>query len=97
VQKPGGAVFRPLSEGARAKNNFRTPFSKTYITQLFIAGRPVMTKKSDTTFVSIMHPVCCVPDIHKDKISVCLITVNPFGVPQYKGREFSAFTDSFFG
>ncbi len=35
VRKLGGAVFRPRSFGARAKNNFRTPFSKTiYITVL---------------------------------------------------------------
>jgi hypothetical protein len=29
VRKPGEAVFGPRAFGARAKNNFRTPFSKT--------------------------------------------------------------------
>jgi transposase len=55
-----------------------------------------MIKKSDTTFVSVMHPVCCGPDIHKSIISACLITLNPLGAPQYEVREFSAFTDSLF-
>ncbi len=55
-----------------------------------------MTKKSDTTFVTVMHPVCCGPDIHKSIISACLITLTPPGVPQYEMREFSTFTDSLF-
>ncbi|MEE4355157.1 MAG: IS110 family transposase [Desulfococcaceae bacterium] len=55
-----------------------------------------MTKKSDTTFVTVMHPVCCGLDIHKSIISACLITLNPLGSPQYEVREFSTFTDSLF-
>ncbi len=34
-----------------------------------------MTKPIDSTFIQIIHPVCCGLDIHKDKISACLITL----------------------
>jgi hypothetical protein len=38
-----------------------------------------MTKKLDTTFIQIVHPVCCGLDVHKKKISACLITINEHG------------------
>ena len=38
-----------------------------------------MTKKLDTTFISVMHPICCGLDVHKNIISACLITLNPLG------------------
>ncbi len=41
-----------------------------------------MTKKSDTEFISVMHPVCCGPDVHKSVVSACLITGDIFGQPQ---------------
>ncbi|HLC14880.1 MAG TPA: hypothetical protein VJL89_01465 [Thermodesulfovibrionia bacterium] len=47
-----------------------------------------MTKKLDEQFVSIIHPVCCGLDIHKKKISACLITVDPFGNEDFEIREF---------
>ena len=52
-----------------------------------------MTKKLDEQFVSIIHPVCCGLDIHKKKISACLITVDPFGNEDFEIREFGAFTN----
>ena len=55
-----------------------------------------MTKKEHNTNISVMHPVCCGLDIHKSIISACLITVNPFGKPEYEIREFSTFTDALF-
>ncbi|QTA85468.1 IS110 family transposase [Desulfonema magnum] len=55
-----------------------------------------MTKKSDTPIISVMHPVCCGLDVHKNIISACLITLNPLGSPQYEVREFPTFTDSLF-
>ena len=55
-----------------------------------------MTKKLDTTFISVMHPICCGLDVHKNIISACLITLNPLGAPQYEVREFPTFTDTLF-
>jgi transposase len=51
-----------------------------------------MTKSIDNTFIQIMHPVCCGLDVHKDKISACLITFNENGEEEYEIREFSTFT-----
>jgi transposase len=52
-----------------------------------------MTKKLDTTFIQIVHPVCCGLDVHKKKISACLITVDNTGKEQYEIKEFGTFTD----
>jgi transposase len=52
-----------------------------------------MTKKLDEQFISIIHPVCCGLDIHKKKISACLITVDPYGNEDFEIREFGAFTN----
>jgi len=52
-----------------------------------------MTKKLDTTFIQIVHPVCCGLDVHKKKISACLITVDNNGKEQYGIKEFGTFTD----
>ncbi len=55
-----------------------------------------MTKEAHSTNISVMHPICCGLDIHKSIISACLITVNPFGKPEYEIREFSTFTEALF-
>lgn len=52
-----------------------------------------MTHQQDTTAISIMHPVCCGLDIHKEKISACLITVGSNGKDKFEIREFGTFTD----
>jgi transposase len=52
-----------------------------------------MTKKLDTTFIQIVHPVCCGLDVHKKKISACLITINEQGEEQYEIQEFGTFTN----
>jgi len=52
-----------------------------------------MTKKVDSTIVSIIHPVCCGLDVHKKKISACLITVNDLGEEQFEILEFGTFTE----
>jgi hypothetical protein len=52
-----------------------------------------MTRKLDTTFIQIMHPVCCGLDVHKEKVSACLITVDKDRQEQYKIKEFGTFTD----
>ncbi len=52
-----------------------------------------MTKKSeDSTLIQIVHPICCGLDVHKDKISACLITVDDNGKEQHELKEFSSFT-----
>ena len=51
-----------------------------------------MTKKIDTTFIQIVHPVCCGLDVHKKKISACLITVDEAGQELHEIREFGTFT-----
>ena len=55
-----------------------------------------MTKSIDNTFIQIMHPVCCGLDVHKDKISACLITLDENGKKQYEIKEFSTFTRDLF-
>jgi len=52
-----------------------------------------MTKKLDTTFIQIVHPVCCGLDVHKKKISACLITVDEQGNEQSEVKEFGTFTN----
>ena len=54
-----------------------------------------MTKKSDTTFIQIVHPVCCELDVHKKKISACLITIDEHGQKQYEIEEVVTFTNNF--
>ena len=51
-----------------------------------------MTKRSNSTLIQIVHPVCCGLDVHKDKISACLITVDNNGAEDHEIREFSTFT-----
>ncbi len=52
-----------------------------------------MTKKLDTTFIQIVHPVCCGLDVHKKKISACLITIDEQGNEQSEIKEFGTFTN----
>jgi transposase len=51
-----------------------------------------MTKRMDTTFIQIIHPVCCGIDVHKKKISACLITIDGQGQELYEIKEFGTFT-----
>ena len=52
-----------------------------------------MTKKLDNTFIQIIHPVCCGLDVHKKKISACLITIDEYGKEHYEIKEFGTFTN----
>ena len=56
-----------------------------------------MTKKLDTTFIQVVHPVCCGLDVHKKKISACLITLDEHGQEQYDIKEFGTFTNDLLG
>ena len=55
--------------------------------------RIAMTKKLDNTFIQIVHPVCCGLDVHKKKISACLITIDEQGQEHYEIKEFGTFTN----
>ncbi len=52
----------------------------------------IMAQKQFNESISVLHPVCCGLDIHKNKISACLITQQDDGCSM-ELREFSAFTD----
>jgi transposase len=56
--------------------------------------RIAMTKKLDNTFIQIIHPVCCGLDVHKKKISACLITIDGHGKEEYKIKEFETYTNN---
>jgi len=51
-----------------------------------------MSKSNDQEILSIVNPVCCGLDVHKAKISACLITVDGAGKQQHEIREYSTFT-----
>ncbi len=50
-------------------------------------------KKNDIKLLSIIHPVCCGLDVHKGKISACLITISDSGKEEFEIKEFGTFTD----
>lgn len=52
-----------------------------------------MTQGQDTPAISIIHPVCCGLDVHKEKISACLLTRGSQGLEESEVREFGTFTD----
>lgn len=53
-----------------------------------------MTKRLDTSSISVVHPICCGLDVHKEKISACLISTVPHGEGvEIEIREFGTFTD----
>jgi len=58
--------------------------------------RITMTEKIDSTFIQIIHPVCCGLDVHKDKISACLLTVGKNGEEVHELREFGTFTEELY-
>ncbi|NCC62259.1 MAG: IS110 family transposase [Verrucomicrobiae bacterium] len=52
-----------------------------------------MTQRQDTAAIKIIHPICCGLDVHKEKISACLMTVDEDGQEASEIREFATFTD----
>jgi len=53
-----------------------------------------MTKVKDSTILEIIHPICYGLDIHKSKISACLITVDSSGKQKQEVRNFGTFTSA---
>lgn len=52
-----------------------------------------MAQQKDTTAISIVHPICCGLDVHKEKISACILWQDDSGSEGEEIREFGAFTD----
>ncbi len=50
-------------------------------------------KAMQSDSISLLHPVCCGVDVHKDIIVACMRTVNDKGEKLEEIREFSGFTD----
>lgn len=51
-----------------------------------------MTRREDSTVLSVIHPVCCGLDVHKEKIVACLL-LGEEGTEQCMIKEFGTFTD----
>ena len=45
-------------------------------------------KQNDTRLLSVIHPICCGLDVHKKKISACLITMNQEGKEEYEYKNY---------
>ena len=52
-----------------------------------------MTQRDDSKIIEVVHPICCGLDVHKKKISACVIFPNKDGADQYDITEFETFTD----
>ncbi|MBT8351345.1 MAG: IS110 family transposase [Deltaproteobacteria bacterium] len=55
-----------------------------------------MTKKNNNKIISVVHPICCGLDVHKDMVSACIIITEPDGEENFVVQEFSTFTDDLF-
>ena len=58
--------------------------------------RITMTQKNSNKIMSVVHPVCCGLDVHKDMVSACIIITEPDGEERFVVQEFSTFTDDLF-
>jgi len=52
-----------------------------------------MVRKNDSGIVNVVHPICCGLDVHKEKISACLLIGDAFGGQNVEVEEFGTFTD----
>jgi len=50
-------------------------------------------KKEDTSTVTVVHPICCGLDVHKETISACLLLSDKQGRERSEFAEFGTFTD----
>ena len=55
-----------------------------------------MTQKNSSKIISVVHPICCGLDVHKDMVSACIIITEPDGEETFVVQEFSTFTDDLF-
>jgi len=52
-----------------------------------------MVRENDNGIVSVVHPICCGLDVHKEKISACVIISSFWGGQRTEVEEFGTFTD----
>jgi transposase len=52
-----------------------------------------MTRTDDSKIIEIVHPICCGLDIHKKKISACIISPQKEKTDHCEVKEFGTFTD----
>lgn len=52
-----------------------------------------MTNSDDSRILSVVHPICCGMDVHKDTVCACLSWTGPDGRAHQEQRTFSCFTD----
>jgi transposase len=52
-----------------------------------------MVQENDNGIVSVVHPICCGLDVHKEKISACVIISSLWGGQCTEVEEFGTFTD----
>ena len=52
-----------------------------------------MAQKNHISILSVMHPICCGMDVHKEQITACLIKPGILGQEETEVREFGTFTD----
>lgn len=55
-----------------------------------------MTKKDNSKIISVVHPICCGLDVHKDMVSAGIIITQADGQQSFVVEEFSTFTDDLF-
>jgi len=55
-----------------------------------------MTRKRNNKIISVVHPICCGLDVHKNMVSACIIITEPDGEESFLVKEFSTFTDDLF-
>ena len=56
-----------------------------------------MTHKNNNKIISVVHPICCGLDVHKDMVSACIIITEADGEQTFVVREFTTFTDDLYG
>jgi len=52
-----------------------------------------MARTNCSAVLSVVHPVCCGLDVHKDSIAACLLFSDEMGQEHKEIREFGTFTD----
>jgi transposase len=52
-----------------------------------------MAKTKDSQILTVVHPTCCGLDVHKDHVSVCLLSTDETGHALSELREFRTYTD----
>ena len=52
-----------------------------------------MTRSKDTTVVTVLHPICCGLDVHKEFVTACLVTTDCLGQETSVLESFGTFTD----